>query len=111
MRFRGWHQGREKIELLLLFSRKEEEKGRIGEILEMVGLGDRGDHLPGQLSGGEMQAVLDSCRWRADLSLLPSPQVEEIRIKLGDPLEGLISPGGDHVVPPLMPLNDHPGLR
>ena len=23
----------------------------------MVGLGDRGDHLPGQLSGGEMQRV------------------------------------------------------
>ena len=48
---------RENIELPLLFSRKEEEKGRIEEILEMVGLGDRGDHLPGQLSGGEMQRV------------------------------------------------------
>jgi ABC-type lipoprotein export system ATPase subunit len=48
---------RENIELPLLFSRKEEEKERIEEILEMVGLGDRGDHLPGQLSGGEMQRV------------------------------------------------------
>jgi ABC-type lipoprotein export system ATPase subunit len=32
-------------------------KGRIEDVLEMVGLTDRGDHLPGQLSGGEMQRV------------------------------------------------------
>ncbi|UEC42646.1 MAG: Putative ABC transporter ATP-binding protein [Methanothrix sp.] len=47
---------RENIELPLLFSRKG-ERGRIEEILDMVGLSDRGDHLPGQLSGGEMQRV------------------------------------------------------
>jgi ABC-type lipoprotein export system ATPase subunit len=50
---------RENIELPLLFSRKHknESKSRIDEILQMVGLADRGDHLPGQLSGGEMQRV------------------------------------------------------
>ena len=47
---------RENIELPLLFSRKG-DRGRIEEILDMVGLSDRGDHLPGQLSGGEMQRV------------------------------------------------------
>ena len=31
--------------------------GRIGEILESVGLAHRGGHLPSQLSGGEMQRV------------------------------------------------------
>ena len=48
---------RENIELPLLFSRKTDNKKRIDEVLQMVGLGDRGDHLPGQLSGGEMQRV------------------------------------------------------
>jgi len=48
---------RENIELPLLFSRKNGNKSRIDEVLQMVGLSDRGDHLPGQLSGGEMQRV------------------------------------------------------
>ena len=48
---------RENIELPLLFSRKTDNKKRIDEVLQMVGLSDRGDHLPGQLSGGEMQRV------------------------------------------------------
>jgi putative ABC transport system ATP-binding protein len=50
---------RENIELPLLFSHKHknESQKRIDKILQMVGLSDRGDHLPGQLSGGEMQRV------------------------------------------------------
>src|SRR5512136_2575676 len=48
---------RENIELPLLFSRKRAEDGKIEAILEKVGLAERGDHLPGQLSGGEMQRV------------------------------------------------------
>jgi putative ABC transport system ATP-binding protein len=48
---------RENIDLPLLFSRKEGKKDQIDEILQMVGLEERGDHLPGQLSGGEMQRV------------------------------------------------------
>ncbi len=48
---------RENIELPLLFSHQNGNKCRIDEVLQMVGLGDRADHLPGQLSGGEMQRV------------------------------------------------------
>ena len=51
---------RENIELPLLFSHKNHKNGnksRIDDVLEMVGLSDRADHLPGQLSGGEMQRV------------------------------------------------------
>jgi putative ABC transport system ATP-binding protein len=48
---------RENIELPLLFSKKKRSAKRIDEVLQMVGLADRGDHLPGQLSGGEMQRV------------------------------------------------------
>ncbi len=48
---------RENIELPLLFSKKNRNKSRIDDVLRMVGLSDRGDHLPSQLSGGEMQRV------------------------------------------------------
>ncbi len=52
---------RENIELPLLFChnghKNGDKKKRIEDILQMVGLEDRGDHLPGQLSGGEMQRV------------------------------------------------------
>ncbi|MFB3764084.1 MAG: ABC transporter ATP-binding protein [Methanotrichaceae archaeon] len=48
---------RENIELPMLFSKKSRDDKRIDEVLEMVGLGGRGSHLPGQLSGGEMQRV------------------------------------------------------
>ena len=48
---------RENIELPLLFSHKNENAIEIDQVLKMVGLADRGHHLPGQLSGGEMQRV------------------------------------------------------
>ena|GEM_PF-166592 len=48
---------RENIELPLLFSHKDDSGQKVDEILRIVGLADRGDHLPGQLSGGEMQRV------------------------------------------------------
>ena len=48
---------RENIELPLLFSHKNGNAIEIDRILTMVGLADRGHHLPGQLSGGEMQRV------------------------------------------------------
>jgi len=48
---------RENIELPLLFSHKNENAIEIDRILKIVGLADRGHHLPGQLSGGEMQRV------------------------------------------------------
>ncbi|MDI6776052.1 MAG: ABC transporter ATP-binding protein [Syntrophales bacterium] len=47
----------ENVELPLLFRRKRTESSKIGLILKTVGLEDRADHLPSQLSGGEMQRV------------------------------------------------------
>jgi putative ABC transport system ATP-binding protein len=50
---------RENVEMPLLFAglppRQRRERAR--EMLERVGLGDRAEHLPTQLSGGEMQRV------------------------------------------------------
>ncbi len=48
---------RENVELPLLFSHHKADPARTAEILEGVGLGKRIYHLPGQLSGGEMQRV------------------------------------------------------
>jgi putative ABC transport system ATP-binding protein len=48
---------RENIELPLLFSKKNGYKSQIDEVIELVGLKSRAEHLPGQLSGGEMQRV------------------------------------------------------
>ncbi|MFW6254722.1 MAG: ABC transporter ATP-binding protein [Chitinivibrionales bacterium] len=46
----------ENVQLPALFSGRKVGE-RAGELLEMVGLGKRMNHLPGQLSGGEMQRV------------------------------------------------------
>lgn len=48
---------RENIGLPLLFASKYTDMKRIGHIIDCVGLSHRGDHLPGELSGGEMQRV------------------------------------------------------
>lgn len=48
---------KENLELPLLFSRKKPDPAKTESILELLGLGHRGDHLPHQLSGGEMQRV------------------------------------------------------
>jgi len=47
----------ENIELPLLFARKKINNDVVMQILNKVGLWDRQDHLPKELSGGEMQRV------------------------------------------------------
>jgi putative ABC transport system ATP-binding protein len=48
---------KENILLPLTFSKKPVNESRAQEILDMVGLSHRADHLPHELSGGEMQRV------------------------------------------------------
>jgi len=49
----------ENVEMPLLFGRvaKKKRRERVEELLEKVGLGDRGHHKPTELSGGQMQRV------------------------------------------------------
>jgi putative ABC transport system ATP-binding protein len=47
---------RENIDLPLLFSHKNENRGKVDAVLEMVGLRERGNHLSSQLSGAECNA-------------------------------------------------------
>jgi putative ABC transport system ATP-binding protein len=48
---------RENVELPSLFNKRTNLKNRAKELLALVGLENREDHLPSQLSGGEMQRV------------------------------------------------------
>jgi ABC-type lipoprotein export system ATPase subunit len=45
----------ENVELPLVLDGVRNSDGRVGDLLERVGLTHRADHLPGELSGGEMQ--------------------------------------------------------
>jgi putative ABC transport system ATP-binding protein len=47
----------ENVELPLMFLSRRADPKRTREILEAVGLSDRADHLPRELSGGQMQRV------------------------------------------------------
>jgi putative ABC transport system ATP-binding protein len=49
----------ENVELPMLFGglSRRKRKARVGELLERVGLGDRMQHKPTELSGGQMQRV------------------------------------------------------
>jgi putative ABC transport system ATP-binding protein len=47
----------ENVEMPLMFLDRRADLEKTREILEMVGLGDRADHLPRELSGGQMQRV------------------------------------------------------
>jgi putative ABC transport system ATP-binding protein len=47
----------ENVELPLMFLGLRPDRKRTAEILQMVGLSDRADHLPRELSGGQMQRV------------------------------------------------------
>ena len=47
----------ENVELPTLFTRKITNNSRARELLTSVGLENRGNHLPSQLSGGEMQRI------------------------------------------------------
>ena len=45
------------VELPMLYSRQDHRKERAEQALQAVGLADRVDHRPGELSGGEQQRV------------------------------------------------------
>jgi ABC-type lipoprotein export system ATPase subunit len=47
----------ENVELPMVLEGRRDRRERAAELLDLVGLGDRGDHRPERLSGGEQQRV------------------------------------------------------
>ena len=79
--------------------RPAEARGRALEMLGLVGLADRGDHLPSQLSGGEQQRVAVA------RALIAGPAI----ILADEPTGNLDSANGDVVISILRDLVDRHG--
>jgi putative ABC transport system ATP-binding protein len=84
------------IALPLLFSKSRVERGHIEELAGMVGLQSRLQHVPAQLSGGEMQRVAIA------RALVNDPEV----ILADEPTGNLDSENSDKIYGILRTLND-----
>lgn len=60
----------ENVELPLLLDRRRRRRDRVRELLDRVGVAHRGSHLPGELSGGEMQRTAIARALVADPALV-----------------------------------------
>ena len=90
----------ENVELPMIFSKLKDRENRARELLISVGLKHRIDHLPSQMSGGEIQRVAIA------RSLANSPQI----ILADEPTGNLDSKSGKEIMDILVNLNKEKGV-
>jgi len=86
----------ENVELpLLLMGKKNNHKARVMELLDGVGMGDRVEHRPDQLSGGEQQRV----------AVARALSVDPLLILADEPTANLDTANGEQIMEIMQKLN------
>ncbi|MHA2225375.1 MAG: ABC transporter ATP-binding protein [Candidatus Hodarchaeales archaeon] len=98
----SYFTARENVEMPMTFLNvsKKERRKRAKALLSSLGIGDRGDHLPSELSGGEQQRVAIA------RALANNPSI----ILADEPTGDLDSATGEEIMNILVDLNEQRGV-